>query len=103
MGFRSSRPRVDAHDRVLRVVFSPKELLDLGGLDILAQFFQMFLEIFRDRLTLLGPLDESADFLLAAVEMIDEVQIVLEATSFSGKLLSLGGVGPNSGIGQFLL
>lgn len=94
---------MDAHDRVLRVVFSPKELLDLGGLDILAQFFQMFLEIFRDRLTLLGPLDESADFLLAAVEMIDEVQIVLEATSFSGKLLSLGGVGPNSGIGQFLL
>ncbi len=102
LGFRSSRTGVDTHNRVFRVVFSPKELLDLRGIDLLLQLLQMFLKIFRNRLPLLRPLDESADFFFASVEMMDQVHIVLKVTSFSGQLLPLGGIGPNGRIGQLL-
>jgi hypothetical protein len=90
---------MNTHDGVLGVVLPAEQFLDLGGLDVLLQLPEMRLEIFGDRLALLGPFDEGADLLLAVVEMLDEIEVVLEAAPLSGKCLALCGIGPNTGIG----
>jgi len=57
------------------------------------------LQIVGNGFPFLGPFNERSNLFLAVVEVLNEIQIPLEAASFSGKALTQSRVGPDGGVG----
>jgi hypothetical protein len=90
---------VNRDDGVLRVVLPTEKLLDFRSFDLLLQLVQVALQIVGNGFPFLGPADERPNLFLSVIEVLNEIQIALDAASFSGKALTLSRVRPNGGVG----
>ena len=93
---------MDRHDRIRGVVFAAEHLLGFGGVDLLFQRVERFLEVGGDVFATLRPLEEDADVVDLLGEAVAEFQIVAEAALTLQRLLRFGLVVPEIGSGDFL-
>jgi hypothetical protein len=84
-------------------VLAAEHLLGLGRLDFLLQRVERPLEIAGDILAGLRPLDEHADVVDLAGEMVAKLEVVAQPATALEYSLRLGLVAPEVGFGDLLL
>jgi hypothetical protein len=84
-------------------VFAAQHLLDLGGLDLLAERVERLGEVRGHLFALPRPIDEDADVVDLARQLVAQFEVVGQTTAPLQRLLRLGRVFPEIRSGDSLL
>ena len=86
-------------DRVLAIVHAAKHLLDLAGLHFHIERLERPGELFVDRFTGLGPLDQNREVVALAAKRLHQFAVLLQPAAALQHFLGFGLVFPEIGRG----
>jgi hypothetical protein len=91
---------VDGDDGVVAIVLAAEHLAGFSGLDVLLELVEAFQQVAVDGLASLGPFDEHAEIVGAALQRVAERDLLVEPPAALQELLRLGLVLPEVGLGD---